>query len=128
MGDASINSYNVQFHSFLYAVILEEESGASLTMLSLLARHDVDPWEEAAKYARSPGPATVAELSQFLSGVMSNSYSLARVRTEAVMLLSLLPSPSFADPTDRKPLWPVIVGLLKRLKDGSEIWIRNDRR
>jgi hypothetical protein len=128
MGDASINSYDVQFDSFLYAVILEEESGASLTMLSLLARADMDPWEEAANYARSPGPATVAELSRHLALVMSDSCSPARIRSEAVMLLSLLPSPSFADPVDRKPLWPVIVGLLKWLKDSSGIWIRNDRR
>jgi hypothetical protein len=51
-----------------------------------------------------------------------------RVRAEAVRFLRLLPSPSIAHPIERNPIWPALVGFLKRLKDSSEIWIRNDRR
>jgi hypothetical protein len=128
MSKVFISSCDPRFNAFLYAVILEEPSGASLTVLSLLARHNGDPWEEAAKYARSPGKSTIANFSQLLTDVMPCSPSDGRIRTEAVRLLDLLPAPSVADPIAQHPLWPVIMGLLKRLKEVSEMWIHNDRR
>jgi hypothetical protein len=128
MQDASTNTCDVKFNAFLYSVILEEQSGVSLTVLSLLARHDLDPWEEAAKYARSPGALTVATLSDLLSTVMPYSFLDECVCTEAVRLLGLLPSPNFADPVAQNPMWPVIEDLLKRLKDISGMLIGNDRR
>jgi hypothetical protein len=127
MREAFNPSYNSRFDSFLYEVILEEQFGASLTVLSLLARQNMDPWEEATKYAKSPGGAAVANLSDLLSCVMGYSSLDERVRAEAVRLLHLLPSPNVPDPVVQNPVWPVVVGLVKRLKDISGIWIRNDR-
>jgi hypothetical protein len=40
------------FDKFLHSVIREEEGGADLTMLSVLARHDMDPWEAAEQLTR----------------------------------------------------------------------------
>jgi hypothetical protein len=37
------------FDDFLFAVICEERDGTQLSVLSALARTDVDPWEEAAR-------------------------------------------------------------------------------
>ncbi len=128
MQSASLNSYNARFNTFLYAVILEEQSGASLTVLSLLARHNRDPWEEAANFARSPRKVVVAQLSSLLSVAMPYSPSHERIRTEAVRLLHLLPSPNIAEPITQNPMWPVITGLLKRIKAVSDLWIRNGRR
>lgn len=128
MRNASTNSYNAKFDAFLYAVILEEQSGVPLTVVSLLARHDLDPWEEAAKYAHSPGWATVASLSDLLAGVIPYSFLDEHVCTEAVRLLRLLPAPDFADPVTPNPMWPVIVDLLKRFKVISGILTGNDRR
>jgi hypothetical protein len=128
MRTASNNSYNVTFAPFLYATILEEKSGASLTVLSLLARHDLDPWEEAAEYARSPGAAAVASLSDLLAEVMPYSFLDEFVCTEAERLLGLLPSPDFADPVAQNPMWLVVADLLKRIKEISVILIGNDRR
>ena len=50
------------FDDFLYAVIREEVGGASLTVLSVLARHDVDPWEAARRLARLPRQAALAQI------------------------------------------------------------------
>lgn len=127
MQKAPANAFNARFGAFLYAVILEETSGASLTVLSLLARHNLDPWEEAARYAQSPGKAGVAELSRLLSGVMRCSSSDACIRTEAVRLLHLLPLPNFTNPMVENPVWPLISGLLKRLRDVMGILLGSGR-
>ncbi len=70
----------------------------------------------------------VAQLSQLLSAAIPGSPSDGRIRAEAIRLLHLLPSPNFADPFTQNPMWPVITGLLKRLKNASGILIGNDRR
>jgi hypothetical protein len=40
-----------QFNDFLFAPIGNERNGMLLTVLSALARLDVDPWREAASMA-----------------------------------------------------------------------------
>ena len=122
------NSHTVKLEPFLYATILEERSGVALTMLSLLARHDLDPWEEAAKFARWPGAATVAAVSDLLAEIMPYSFLDECVSTETVRLLGLLPPPNFADPVVQNPMRLVVADLLKRLKDIFGIPIRDDRR
>lgn len=41
-----------RFDPFLYAAVREGTDGAPLTVLSVLARLDIDPWEEAARPSR----------------------------------------------------------------------------
>jgi hypothetical protein len=43
-----------QFDRFLYASVGEDSNGMPLTVLSALARVDVDPWEEASKLTQLP--------------------------------------------------------------------------
>jgi hypothetical protein len=50
-----------EFDAFLYAPVDEEGNGVLLSVLSALARLDVDPWREAAELARMP-TITVANL------------------------------------------------------------------
>ena len=54
------------FHQFLYSVIREEEGGASLTVLSALARHNLDPWEAAEELTRVPWAVAATQLSSNL--------------------------------------------------------------
>ena len=42
------------YDNFLYAPVGESAHGALLTVLSVLARQNVDPWEEAAELSRLP--------------------------------------------------------------------------
>jgi hypothetical protein len=49
-----------EFDDFLYASIGEDSNGVLLSVLSALARLDVDPWEEAAKSTPSIPELAVA--------------------------------------------------------------------
>ena len=46
-----------EFDEFLGAAIREDRNGTTLSVLSALARLDVDPWREATRLARMPRAA-----------------------------------------------------------------------
>jgi len=56
-----------EFDEFLYAPIGEDRNGMLLSVLSALARLDIDPWQEAAKLARLPGEAATRRLTALLA-------------------------------------------------------------
>ena len=49
---ASISYLGSEFDDFLFAPIGEERNGMPLSVVSALARSDLDPWQEAAQLAR----------------------------------------------------------------------------
>jgi hypothetical protein len=51
----SVFTLGSEFDNFLLAPIGDDNNGMLLSVLSALARLDVDPWEEAAVLARLPG-------------------------------------------------------------------------
>jgi hypothetical protein len=55
-----------EFDEFLGASIGEDRNGMGLTILSALARLDVDPWEEATSLARMPRNAAVVRLKALI--------------------------------------------------------------
>jgi hypothetical protein len=116
------------FEAFLYSVILEEETGAPLTVLSLLARQDIDPWEEAARYSRMPVDAAAAKLSVLLVDHVPHVPEDRVLRAAVVRLLARLPQPTYIVAASGHPLRPVLGRVLERLKQASRFWIRNDRR
>jgi len=118
--DASGGPLRDEFDAFLYSVIREEDSGQALTVLSLLARQDLDPWDEAGDYLRSPREAAIAKLSHLLA--IEDSHALAR------RLLELLPKRGFAEPLPPTRLWPTLVRMFERFKNASRVWMQNDRR
>lgn len=40
---------NSEFNAFVFAPIGEERNGMLLSVMSALARRDIDPWQEAAR-------------------------------------------------------------------------------
>ena len=58
----SVSSLGSDFNDFLYAPISEGRNGMLLSVLSALARLDVDPWEEAAQLAQLPREAGDSEI------------------------------------------------------------------
>lgn len=60
------------FDDFLYSVLREEAGGGSLTVLSVLARHDVDPWEAAEGLARLPRQAAATQLRLLIAAHMND--------------------------------------------------------
>jgi len=60
---ASVSLLNPEFDDFLFASIGEDRNGMLLSVLSAMARLDVDPWQEAAKLAGLPGQAATQRLA-----------------------------------------------------------------
>lgn len=80
-----------EFDAFLYAPIGEERDGEPLTVLSTLARHDVDPWDEAARLARLPREAATVSLATVIAERVRSSGMQLDVGAAAARLIALLP-------------------------------------
>lgn len=80
-----------EFNDFLFAPIGEDRNGMLISVLSGLARSDVDPWEEAAKLAQLPGEAATQRLAALIGALPDRVPSYADPRTIAARLVALLP-------------------------------------
>jgi len=60
---------NSEFDSFLFASLGEERNGMSLSVLSAIARLDVDPWHEAASLRGMPARAATERLMLLISSL-----------------------------------------------------------
>jgi hypothetical protein len=79
-----------EFDEFLLAPIGENASGMPLTMLSALARLDVDPWEEAASLARLPVEVATQKLVNLLAAVPDWRVPQGDAAAIAALLVDLL--------------------------------------
>jgi hypothetical protein len=78
------------FNQFLHAIIREQESGVSLTVLSLLAQNDIDPWEEAERYALLPmaeAAMNLADLMVAAVGIPAEDFEADLIAVRLVVLL-----------------------------------------
>jgi hypothetical protein len=80
-----------RFDRFLYAAVREDPDGAPLTVLSVLARLDIDPWKEAARLAQLPGEAAARALAVLISALPTGSATPSDSETIAARLITLLP-------------------------------------
>ncbi len=84
------------FDEFLFAAVTVDANGNPLTVVTALARHDLDPWEEAASLARmSPDSAAqrlAAHFADVPNGPPTQDDRLA-VATRLVSLLRRAPAP-----------------------------------
>jgi hypothetical protein len=80
-----------EFNDFLFAPIGEDKNGMLVSVLSGLARSDVDPWQEAAKLAQLPGDAATGELATLIGALPDRAASYPDPRTIATRLVALLP-------------------------------------
>lgn len=83
---------SAQFDRFLHEPIGEDSNGMLLTVLSALARLDVDPWEEAATLARLPGVAATRKLALLLAALPERLLGGSDSGTVASRLIALLPT------------------------------------
>jgi hypothetical protein len=83
---------NSDLNHFLYADVGTDSNGATLTMLSLLARLDQDPWVEAARWARLPKAVAVDGLIPIIASVQLTA---SDTRAAAARLVMLLPAPEW---------------------------------
>ena len=106
----SFSSLPVRYDNFLFAPVCEDRNGMRVSVLSALARMDVDPWEEAGRLATMPRAAAARMLASSLDLVFDKSWIPAGAGAIAARLVRLLPSgadaaaPAAAD--NAKPVTP----------------------
>ena len=87
---ASVSVLGSEFDDFLYAPIGEDRNEMPLSVLSALARLDIDPWREAAELARLPRDTATQRLASLIAA-LPDWPSLIRPGAIAARLIALLP-------------------------------------
>jgi hypothetical protein len=82
-----------EFDNFLYASVGDDHNGMPLTVLSALARIDVDPWEEASKLTKLPQNSAVTQLASLLGALRNTPVAGLDPARIAAPLIALLPCP-----------------------------------
>lgn len=85
-----------QFDCFLFAPVCEDPNGLQLSVLSLLARTNRDPWREAARLAAMPKAKAEMSLVSSLELAAANGWDPAQANMISARLVSLLPQPNVA--------------------------------
>ena len=89
---AAIALPGAEFNDFLFAPIGEDRNGVLVSVLSGLARLDVDPWQEAADLAQLPGETATQRLASLIGALRDGDPSYLDPRTIAMRLIALLPN------------------------------------
>ena len=108
-----------EFNEFLFALIGKESNGMPLSVVSALARLEMDPWQEAARLASLPKELAAPALDRLISRLPAGSWDRSETRMIAARLIELLPRRSVralrADPqpgTRRKAIPAAILWLV----------------
>ena len=88
---ATVLSRGSEFDAFLFAPIGEEKNGMLLSVLSALARLDLDPWREAAELARMPKQAAKQRLTSLIEALPDAPSTRPEPETISTRLFALLP-------------------------------------
>ena len=82
---------NSEFNDFLFAFVGEEKSGTPLTVLSALARLDLDPWGEASRLSELTKKAATIALAAKIAVLPEGDWKASDSQSIAVRLVDLLP-------------------------------------
>lgn len=91
---ASVFFVGSEFNDFLYAPIGVERNEMQLSVLSALARLNLDPWGEAAELAELPRHAATQRLASLIARLPTGRWVLADCGVIADRLIELLPNRS----------------------------------
>jgi len=80
-----------EFDKFLGAPIGEGRNGTPLSVLSALARLDVDPWQEAKSLAQMPKDTAATRLTALIAALPDTPTKNVPAMTIAANLVTLLP-------------------------------------
>jgi hypothetical protein len=115
-----------RYDRFLHSVVAEQQDGVALTMLSVLARRDLDPWAEAAQYARLAPAEAESQLATLIAETVSSLD--ADPHFIAACLVKLLPSTPAIQLDRIKPIWPFFSRTVMKLKEALALRNQNGRR
>ena len=107
------------FDPFLFAKIGDDCDGPLLSVVSALARLDVDPWQEAASLAHMPREEAKQRLTSLLASLPKDATRGLAPEIIAARLIALLPregAVNTAAPATLRPVastrhWRFLVGL-----------------
>jgi hypothetical protein len=102
MPGASVSFFRPEFDDFLYAAIGSDKDEMPLSVLSALARLNIDPWEEAAELSELPRSPAVQRLASLIAQLQGGRWTQADSRTIAVRLIELLPHRGSSKVVQRK--------------------------
>jgi len=91
---ASVSFFRPEFDDFLYAPIGTDRNEMPLSVLSALARLNIDPWEEAAALSQLPKDAAAQKLAALIARLPCGQWAQADSSGIAHRLIELLPRPS----------------------------------
>ncbi|MGC9272007.1 hypothetical protein [Acidiphilium sp.] len=99
---ATMNTrHGSEYNAFLYAPICEESNGLKLSVLSALARQNIDPWQEAATLARLSTSAARSRLAGAITAALGRASDANNLAATLIVLLprtapALTPATDFA--------------------------------
>jgi hypothetical protein len=96
---ARFSTLSASYDDFLFAPVCEDANGMRLSVLSALARMNVDPWEEAGRLATLPKATAERTLLSVLDRVSGRSWKSLEAAAIAARLIRLLPHSGEAGPT-----------------------------
>lgn len=86
-----VPSIGPEYNTFLYATIGADPGGSALSVLSAMARMNLDPWQEAAKLAELPGKAAAGRLATLIAALPGGPSVADEPGIIAARLIKLLP-------------------------------------
>ncbi len=97
-----------EFDPFLFASIGDERDGPLLSVVSALARLDVDPWDEAASLARMPRDLAKQRLICLIASLPNRATTGLAPEITAARLIALLPPAGSINTAAAATLRPVV--------------------
>jgi len=88
---APVSDLAAEFDDFLFAPIGEDRNGMLLSVVSALARLEIDPWQEAASLARLPGATATRRLASLIAALPDRPSAHLDPGTIAAPLIARLP-------------------------------------
>lgn len=100
----SVSFFRSEFDDFLYAAIDADRNESPLSVLSALARLNLDPWQEAAELSELPKGIAAARLERLIARLPEGQEDEADLGAIADRLIALLPSiPRVAGEVSKNP-------------------------
>ena len=107
----SVSFFRPEFDNFLQATLGVGSNGMSLSVLSALARLDVDPWAEAAELAELPSDTARLKFAALIARLPEGSWKPGGSSANSARLIELLPRRRGADASEIAQLegWIAVV-------------------
>lgn len=98
----SVSFFRAEFDDFLYAPIGADNNGSPLSVLSALARLNLDPWRVAAELSGMSKDLSAARLEKLIDRLPRGQWGEASSGTIADRLIALLPrDPGSSMPSEK---------------------------